>query len=179
MKRFVRPADILRIILGIFNIIAKWMWEIWSLKKTCLNVCLSVFWCSKLMIAVVIYFVCWNIALVNPSLVQLAARLLLTLSFCLFALWHGYTVVCNAVSPISHQHPKTTHSTTRCFCLQTYISFFFLFFIFTQVSFCYVEKRKEFMTWTFFFRWLKYVRSKNTGMYPALFTSTSVNNCKT
>ena len=86
-------------------------------------------------------------------------------------------VLCCVTNFLSTPKNDTQHNTLLLFTDLHFI--FFLFFIFTQVSFCYVEKRKEFMTWTFFFRWLKYVRSKNTGMYPALFTSTSVNNCKT
>ena len=75
---------------------------------------------------------------------SIAAWLFFTLSFfCLFALWHAYTVVCNAVSPIFHPHPKTAHSTTAAAFVYTLVLHFLLFFSFYsgELLLCWEAKR--------------------------------------
>lgn len=49
-------------------------------------------------------------------------------------------------------HTQKRHTAQQQLLLYTHLYFIFFFFLFTQMSFCYSEKRKEFMTWTAFFR---------------------------
>lgn len=62
-----------------------------------------------------------------------------------------YIMLCHQF-PIHTQKRYTAQQQLLLFT-HLYFTFLFLFFFsFTQMSFCYVEKRKEFMTWTAFFR---------------------------